>query len=181
VGAWKSDRFRGERIPTMQQVLAIVPPGKKIFIEIKGQSGIVPKLRAALLESPLSLDQAVVISFHESVIAQCKQQMPPVKAYWLTGYKQDDATGAWAPCTEDVLRTLHRSGADGLDTQGNRHVVDQAFVQQLRARGLGFHVWTIDEPADAEHFRRLGVDSITTNRPAAIREALARPGTGLAP
>jgi glycerophosphoryl diester phosphodiesterase len=181
VGAWKAERFRGERIPTLQQVLATLPPGKKIFIEIKCKSEIVPTLRTVLLESRTPLDQIVVISFHEAVIAQCKQQLPQVKAYWLIGYKQDETTGAWSPLAEEVLQTLHRSGADGLNTQGNRQVVDPAFVQQLRTRGLEFHVWTIDEAADASHFWQLGADSLTTNRPAAIRAALARPDASREP
>jgi glycerophosphoryl diester phosphodiesterase len=176
VGAWKADRYRGERIPTLGQVLAIVPPGKKIFIEIKCGPEIVSKLRAVLHAAPLTLEQVVVISFHESVITEVKRQIPRIKACWLIGYKQNEATKVWSPPTDDVLSTLRRIGADGLDTEGNRHVIDQAFVQQLRARGQEFHVWTLDDPADAQYFQGLGVDSITTNRPAEIRAALARRG-----
>jgi glycerophosphoryl diester phosphodiesterase len=172
MGAWKADRYRGERMPTLEQVLAIVPAGKKIFIEIKCGPDIVPKLRTMLDASPLSPDQVVVIAFEEAVITEVKQKIPQIKAYWLVGYKQDEATKAWSPRIEDVLRTLDRLGADGLDTEGNRQFVDQALVQQLRARGKGLHVWTIDKPADAQHFQKLGVDSITTNRPAEIRAAL---------
>ncbi|MHB8951571.1 MAG: glycerophosphodiester phosphodiesterase [Pirellulaceae bacterium] len=181
VGTWKADRFRGERIPTLEQVLALVPLGKKIFVEIKCTAEVVPKLHTILRESCVPLDQIVVISFHEVVITQCKQQMPQVPAYWLTGYTQQESTGTWSPSREEVLRILQRSGADGLDTEGNRQVVDRAFVEQLRARGLGFHVWTLDDPADARYFQHLGVDSITTNRPAAIRAALSRPAVGGVP
>ena len=174
VGAWKADRYRGERIPTLDQVLAIVPPGKKIFIEIKCGPEIVSKLRAVLHAASRPLEQVVVISFHESVIMEAKRQIPQIKACWLVGYKQDEVTKVWSPPTADVLSTLQRIGADGLDTEGNRHVVDQALVQLLRARGKEIHVWTIDQPADARHFQELGVDSITTNRPAEIRAAMAR-------
>ena len=181
VGVWKADRYRGEHMPTLEQVLAIVPAGKKIFIEIKCGPEIVPKLRSALDASPLSLDQVVVIAFEEAVITEVKQKIPRIKAHWLVGYKQDEATKVWSPRIEDVLRTLDRLGADGLDTEGNRQLVDHTLVQQLRARGKEFHVWTIDKPADAQHFQKLGVDSITTNRPAEIRAALDRPATKLEP
>jgi hypothetical protein len=73
-----------------------------------------------------------------------------------------------------VLATLAQIGADGLDTNGNRAVVDATFVHALRARGLEFHVWTIDDVGDARYFQRLGADSITTNRPALLRDELAR-------
>ena len=116
-----------------------------------------------------------MISFHESVISAVKQQIPAIHAYWLTGYKRDKATQQWTPSLDTVLATLKRTGADELDTQGNREVVDQAFVDALRAAGYEFHVWTINEPDDARYFQRLGVDSITTDRPDAIRAALAPP------
>ncbi len=172
VGSWKSARYRGERIPTLPDVLASVPPGKRIYIEIKCGPEMLPALHYALDHCRLAPDQIVVISFHEAVIQAVRQQLPHIKAYWLTGYKQDDVTGTWSPSSAAVLDTVIRLRADGLGTQGNRQVVDQTLVAQLRARGVEFHVWTIDDPDDARHFHTLGADSITTNRPAAIRAAL---------
>ena len=52
--------------------------------------------------------------------------------------------------------------------------VDEAFVKRLRETQLGFHVWTVNEPADAQHFRKLGVDSITTDRPEFLRKELGK-------
>ncbi len=36
-GQWKHPRWRGEKIPTLEEVLATVPPGKRLFIEIKAR------------------------------------------------------------------------------------------------------------------------------------------------
>ena len=174
VGAWKDSRYRGERIPTLAEVLATVPAGKQIFIEIKCGSEIVPRLVAALKASHLSTRQTVVIAFDEQVIRTVKERMPNLTALWLVGYKQDKATGRWSPTRETVLATLKRIHADGLDSQANRAVVDKPFVESLRAAGMQFHVWTIDDPAEARHFQRLGVESITTNRPVFIRQGLKR-------
>lgn len=175
MGSWKSPRFRGERMPTLPEVLDTVPPGKRIYIEIKCGPEILPKLKEALNKASLTPDQIVVISFQQDVICAVKEQLPDVKAYWLVGYEQDKATGAWSPTPAEVLDTLARLRPDGLSTHGNRSVVDQTLVAQLRARGLEFHVWTIDDPNDARYFRDLGADSITTNRPAEIRAALTSP------
>jgi glycerophosphoryl diester phosphodiesterase len=174
VGAWKNERFRGERMPTLAEVLACVPSGKKIFIEIKCGTEILPALKTVLSESPLAAEQIVIICFNADVIAGCKEQLPQHKAYWLTGYKQDKQTGRWTPTVEEVFETLARCRADGLDTAGEPAVVDQSLVTRLRAKSLGFHVWTLDQPAEAALFQRLGVDSITTNRPDVIRAALTR-------
>jgi glycerophosphoryl diester phosphodiesterase len=175
VGLWKGPEFQGEPIPTLAEVLVTVPPGKRIFIEIKCGPEIVPPLKQVLDATSLRAEQTIVISFHESVISAVKEQMPEIHAYWLTGYKRDKETQQWNPSLDTVLTTLKRTGADGLDTQGNREVVDQAFVDALRAAGHEFHVWTINEPDDARYFQQLGVDSITTDRPDAVRAALTAP------
>lgn len=41
VGRWKHGSWAGERIPTLQEVLATVPGDGKILLEIKSGPGIV--------------------------------------------------------------------------------------------------------------------------------------------
>jgi hypothetical protein len=56
------------------------------------------------------------------------------------------------------------------------NVLNEDFVQTLRREGHAVHTWTVDDPQVAADLQRLGVDSITTNRPQLIRQALqARP------
>jgi len=171
VGLWKDPQWRGTRIPTLEQVLATVPNGKMILIEIKCGPEIVPVLKNVLAASDLKPTQTAVISFKEKVITATKQQIPAIKAHWLTGYKKNKL-GQLRPTKQSVLQTLKNIGADGLDTQANVKVVDKGFVRNLREAGLEFHVWTVDEPDVATRFTKLGVDSITTNRPAFIRQQL---------
>jgi glycerophosphoryl diester phosphodiesterase len=171
-GAWKSDQFRGEPIPTLDQVLATVPPGRQIFVEIKCGPEIVPPMRDAFARSSLARQQLIVISFNATVIAETKAQMPEIAAFWLTAYEQDEQTGKWSPELADILQTLQDTQADGLDTEAEMNVVDEVFIQSLRREGYAVHTWTVDDPQQAVRLQRLGVDSITTNRPALIREAL---------
>jgi glycerophosphoryl diester phosphodiesterase len=48
-------------------------------------------------------------------------------------------------------------------------------VKQIRDAGFGLYVWTVNKPADAQRFAKLGVDGITTDDPVMVREALAKP------
>lgn len=172
VGAWKSDKYRGEKIPTLQQVLGIIPPTKKLFLEIKDSPRLVPVLKKQLSEndewSQRATEQIVIIAFDAEVIAACKRQLPSVPAMWLTSFKRDDASGEIRPTIDEILVTLKRIGADGLDCRASEHI-DETFVARLRENGYQFHVWTVDNPAVAQRFVELGVDSITTNFPAVIR------------
>ena len=71
--------------------------------------------------------------------------------------------------------TLKDIRADGLDCQAAVAAVDRAFASALRSRGLELHVWTVDDVKTARYFQELGAASITTNRPAWLREQLAKP------
>ncbi len=171
VGIWKSSQYEGTRIPTLEQVLAIVPDGKRLFLEIKCGPEILPPLQRALKNSPLTAAQVVIISFNEKVIAQCRQKLPQHEAHWLTSHKHRPVIG-WQPTHEAILSQLEEIQASGLDTQANPDRITQTFVSRLRAAGYAFHCWTVNDPALARHFRELGVDSITTDRPAWLRKQL---------
>ena len=172
VGSWKSSRFANERIPTLAEVLATVPEGRQIFVEIKCGPEVLPVLKPQLAASALKPEQITIICFNEAVVTQARKTMPQYLANWLTSYRQKVKTSPWTPSTEDVLRTLRRAKATGLGSNGNLRVIDLPFVEKVRHAGFGFHVWTVNDPQAARTFRLLGAESMTTDRPAFIREAL---------
>jgi glycerophosphoryl diester phosphodiesterase len=172
VGSWKHPRFAAQRIPTLEQVIATVPDGKQIFVEIKCGPEILPILKLKLTASDLKSEQIVIICFNKDVVSQCRKMMPQYKANWLTSYKQGEVTGKWKPTRADVLNTLDRTAATGLGTNGNLEVIDEPFVGAVKAAGLEFHVWTINDADQARVFKSLGVRSVTTDRPAFIRNAI---------
>tara|TARA_R110002072_G_scaffold303109_1_gene493934 strand:- start:19423 stop:20235 length:813 start_codon:yes stop_codon:yes gene_type:complete len=172
VGRWKSPRFVNERIPTLAEVLATVPDGRQIFVEIKCGPEVLPVLKSQLAASPLKPEQITIICFNEAVVMQAQETMPQYRANWLTSYRQKEKSNPWTPSIEDVLKTLKRTGATGLGSNGNLKVIDLPFVEKVRHAGFGFHVWTVNDPQAARKFRSLGAESITTDRPAFIRKAL---------
>ena len=173
-GAWKSPKFKGERLPVLADVLKAVPEDKHLIVELKTGPSIVPLLVEELGRHNIDRHRILVISFDDATVAKSKELMPDIKAHWLTGYKQDEADGSWHPSTDEIAATLRQCRADGLGTKAERSIVDQQFIEELREKGMReFHVWTVDSPTDALYFQGLGAMGITTNRPALIRAALA--------
>ena len=172
VGSWKHPRFATERIPTLEEVIGTVPEGKQIFVEIKTGTEILPLLKPKLAASNLKPEQIVIICFNENVVAECRKMMPQYKANWLTGYEQNEITGKWKPTRKDVLDTLAGTAATGLGTNGNLEVINDSFVGAVKAADLELHVWTINDADQARVFKSLGVRSVTTDRPAFIRDAI---------
>jgi glycerophosphoryl diester phosphodiesterase len=175
VGSWKDPKFADERMPTLSDVLASLPEGKKLFIECKSGAKIVAPMIKACQESKVPLDNLVVISFHEEVIKACHEQLPELKSHWLTDYKErKEGDGDWRPRVRRVVRTLRDTGAWGLGSKAQPGHFNEDFIAKLREAGFKeFHVWTVDKPDVARHYRDLGAWSITTNRPAWLREQLS--------
>lgn len=172
VGSWKNSKYAGEKVPTLREVLAQIPAGKRIFVEVKCGPEIVPTLQKQLAESGLENNQIVIIAFDSNVVTACRKVMPQYKCSWLTSYKRNESQNTWQPTADDVAATLQKTDATGLGTQGNLQVIDEEFVETVRKTGKEFHVWTINDLEAAKRLVDLGVDSITTDRPAYIRQAL---------
>jgi glycerophosphoryl diester phosphodiesterase len=170
VGRKKGAAWKGERIPTIEEVLAVVPTGKKIYIEIY-EAREVPLVKEALAQSKLRPEQVTVISFTESAVAAAKKEISGIKTLWIKAPKKNKRTGELQPTVEQLLATLKKVNADGIDCSASE-AVDKAFVSQFQKAGFEFHVWTVDKAEEAKRLAGYGVKSITTNRPKFIREQL---------
>lgn len=172
-GGWKDAKYKGEPIPTFEQVLKTVPDGKTFVIELKSKKAIVPVLAAELQRLQTDSIELLIISFDQETVTACKQLMPAIRVHWLTSFDNKKDPMVYEPTAEQVASTVRRVGADGVGMKGIRAVVDAEFVDGLVDGGCPeFHVWTIDAINDAEFFQGLGAVGITTNRPGEIGNAI---------
>jgi glycerophosphoryl diester phosphodiesterase len=170
-GAWKDERFRGEKMPLLTEALATLPEKGCCFIEVKVGAEAIPALVKAVNASKCRPEQLVVISFQADAVAEAKRQLPELKAYFLESFKQNKKTGQWTPTIDEVIETAKKIHADGVDLS-YKGPLDAAVVQRIKDAGLKCYVWTIDDPAIARTMIAAGVDGITTNKAAGLGEAL---------
>lgn len=169
-GKWTNANFH-EKLPLLKEVLAIIPAGKKLFIEIKTGPEIIPALKEVLDGAKQKPDQLVIITFNYDSAKAAKETFPKLKTFWLVDYKKDKA--GKAPELEEMISKAKAIRVDGVDVNFNWPLTKET-VGRIKGAGLECHVWTVDDPAKARELAANGVDSITTNRPAFIREALGR-------
>lgn len=170
-GEWKGAVWSGTRLPELCQVLAALPGGKRIVIELKGGPELAPAVRAALLASRVPLPQADVIGFNVETMAAASQCLPECRCYLLAGnWRGPDGRQVF-----DLARLL-QAVADahlaGLDLEYRTVLGNPDCVAAVRAAGLGLYVWTVDDVAAARQLVDLGVSGLTTNAPARIRAGL---------
>ena len=147
-------------LPTLKEVLSLIPKDKMIYIEIKCGIEIFEYLVPLIQNSNLLHTQIVIISFDADVIHQAKVTYPNIKAYWLYVLKEEEM-----PRYNDIKNLLAISKADGLSTNVRSHR-DEKFVKSLIEAGYSYHVWTyktypIDSLEKIKMLKAWGVASIT--------------------
>jgi glycerophosphoryl diester phosphodiesterase len=176
-GSWKGPGWAGEKIPSLEELLATIPEGKRVFIEVKDNSRLVPELERVLKASGKRPEQTVVISFDFAVVEAVKKRMPELDVYWVHGTspKRDKRTGKLSAPPAQLIRRCHAAGLDGLDLKYDSRI-DEKTVAEMRRLDLEWYVWTVNSPDDARPLVDLGVDGITTDRPGWLREQLKTTG-----
>ncbi len=165
VGAGKAERWRGERIPTLEEILAELPIGSSIFIELKDGPEMVAPLRQILTGAGIAPERVRLLAFSPLLVGLLKEQLPEFRSCLNLSYRRVD--GVHTPPPDQVAALLASCRADGLSSASSP-LLDAGFVAKLRRTGLELHVWTVDSLRTARHYRALGVDSIMTNRPGLV-------------
>lgn len=172
VGSWKAKRYSNERIPTLQQVLALVPEDKLFYIEVKCGPEIIPVLKTELATMEFPSKQLRIICFQDAVVAAAKQALPDIQAYLLSDFEFSAKEQTVSPTAEELVARATAAGADGVGLKANVTVVTRQLIDTCRQSGLSVHVWTVNDPQIARTFQDLGIDSITTNFPGLIKREL---------
>ena len=90
-GAWKSPRFAGEKLPALDEQLALIPPGKRMFVEIKAGPEIAPELARCLERNKAGGHNVTFISFDYKTLKAVREKMPGVPILYIVSYKKPAA------------------------------------------------------------------------------------------
>jgi glycerophosphoryl diester phosphodiesterase len=170
-GKWKGEKFAGEKLPTLEEMLATVPTGKRVFIEVKCGPEAVPEMDRVIKASKLKPEQTCVISFNADVIAAAKKARPDLQALWIVNLAPKNAKPRTA---EELIAKAKEIKADGLDLSATPAILDKAFGDKVKQAGLKLYVWTVNDAELAKKMIAAGAESITTDRPGWLREQLAK-------
>lgn len=169
VGTFKSEKYAGEKIPFIEEIFAVVPQDRKLFIEIKCSPKIAPYLKKAI-ENSGKTEQMEIISFSLDVLIECKKFMPGVRSYYLRSSKKDKDTGQFLPYDTKIIEQAVAAGLDGVNL--NYQGLTKEFVEEAHKAGLKVFVWTVDDIEAAKQLCKYKVDGITTNMPGIMRMEL---------
>jgi len=159
-GSWKDSKYQGEKIPFLEELIATVPFGKKLVIEIKCGMEVFPALKEVVSKSGKK-DRLIFIAFDWETILAAKKMYPENACYWLSSSSAD---------VQAKMSEVAKYGLDGINLSNK--IVDQETVEKAKDLGFGVLSWTIDDPEEVKRLVGLGVVAITTNRPDLIRSSI---------
>lgn len=151
-------RGRGLRVPTLGEILATFP-SIGVVVDLK-EDGLEEPL-VALLDRMEAWDRVIVGSFSDRRLDQVHR---------LSGGRALRSGGPLAIRRWRLASRLGRRGPVGFaalqipQTWGGLRVVDRRLIEAAHSAGLAVHVWTVNQVAEMERLRDMGVDALITDR-----------------
>lgn len=179
------DVGRGERVPTLAQVLDALGDDALINIELKSRDvktasdyaalvhddGLAAAVAEILRRGRRSAGTLLVSSFDPFQLWRFSRAAADLLSHVPLGYlfhrnQTRPLREAWLSSLLP-LRALHPDAA----------LIDAVSMRGWRKQGYFVHTWTVDETSEITTLAALGVDAIITNTPAEVRAWLdAKPG-----
>lgn len=159
-GAWRGEAFRGERIPTLVDVLAQLDGRVVLNVEIKSARdvGAIEAPLVELVTTRGALSWVIFSSFHEAAIRNVRAASAEAAIGVL--WDRKPAEGALALAAELGARCIAPS----------RRLATPELVAAAHARELGVWVWTVNEVAEMRRLVAAGVDALFSDYPERFAE-----------
>jgi glycerophosphoryl diester phosphodiesterase len=160
VGLFKDLKYKGEKIPFLEEIIQTVPSGKELVVEIKCGKEVLPELKKVISSYGKEI-KFVFISFDFQTISDTKKAFPGNSCYWLCS-------------NPDLLikniNLVPVAQLDGISLSWN--IITKEVATEARKLNLELFSWTVDNPDEAKRLISLGVKGITTNRPGWLKEQI---------
>lgn len=169
-GAWKGPAHRGQRIPTLAEVLEAFPRAV-VNVELKSDGLGDPRLAVAVgrLVTGLGAEARVIASsFDYSLLLALRLVAPRIPVGLLFAADQ-----RWE------LREALGALLGPVALHPDRSLATDARVAAWSRSGLAVNVWTVDEPAEVERLARAGAAAVISNAPGEARRAVDRAAGGV--
>jgi glycerophosphoryl diester phosphodiesterase len=170
-GSFKGPQWKGEKLPSLDEVIAAMPPDKRLLIEIKTGPEVMPELVRVIRASGKE-KQLLLQSFDCPACVEARKAFPHIPVFLLIASLQNPLTGAWSPSIDEAMVKVQKAGLDGIGANDTA-LVDAFAVRRIHAAGLKINIWTVDQVAEAKKLIDLGVDDLITNRPGWLKAQLA--------
>ena len=162
-GSWFDSRYRGERIPTLGELLDLARNRALVLIELK--SDFVSERTLAQIEELGASDGVIIQSFNPATIERVNLLSRSLPTSLLVG--QLPTTPSRVRARRLAAQVL-KVGANALSVW--HATLTPAFFEEMRKRAIGVWTWTVDEEIVMRDMVLMGVQGIITNYPDRLNQ-----------
>lgn len=160
----------GEPIARFDELLSTWP-GLRIHVDAKHLAAAAPLVTA--VDRAGAHDRVCIGSFSDRTVRAMRRLGSGRVCTWMGRVEiLGIRLASWglpvrrsvAACTQAPVR------------QGRLPIVDRRFLAEAHRRGVGVHVWTVNERTEMERLLDLGVDAILSDRPSLLKQVFTERG-----
>lgn len=168
----KGDRWKGEKLPSLEEAIAALPEDRRLLIEIKAGPEVLPEFVRIIRASGKEM-QLLMHSFSYATCVESRKALPHLPVYFLIAFGQNLPGGISPPTIHEAITKAKEAGLAGIGAN-NTAEVDASAVAEIHSAGLKLNIWTVDEVDEAKRLIDLGVDGLITNRPGWLKEQITQ-------
>jgi glycerophosphoryl diester phosphodiesterase len=163
-GSHLSKDYRDQKVPTLQQVLEVIPRNVKILLEVKCLEAALPSARVVLDMGRKS--QVVFISF----IGEVLTELGLYDAGLQIGFLVDEPFGARLDPVRNARDMLAKGRSLGTSMLGvHWKIASPEFIREVHRQGGRVWVWTVDDADEMVKLIEASIDGIASNYPDKLR------------
>jgi glycerophosphoryl diester phosphodiesterase len=163
-GSWFSPRFKGERIPTLEEALNLARGKIGVVIEIKNgpffHEGIEKKVVGMIQERKMEKD-VIIISFDHACLQKIHRLDPSIQTGVLFYANILDSHKV----AKDVGAAYIGPGVE---------LTTEKMIMDCQRNGIKVNPWTANDEAQINRLISWGTDAITTDRPDLVLKLTGR-------
>ena len=163
-GSWFSDEFKGERIPTLDQVLVAVHAPTRVNVHLRAHENESDRCEVAVVDAILAanaVSRTWVTHHTRHGLHRIKSLSPELRLCWVSPGGESDA---------EYVDDAYYMGFHML--QPPIHSVTESFVHYAHEREMWVNVSYARTEEDITHLVGLGVDGIFVADPGMMRDLL---------
>ncbi|WP_026174431.1 glycerophosphodiester phosphodiesterase [Effusibacillus pohliae] len=162
VGKWMGDRWKGERIPALEEVLVEF---SGLFLNVELKNSVIPydgleEKVIRLIERYCDPANVIVSSFNHASVKFIKELAPHVQTGVL--YTKEP---------QNVLEYVSSLNANAVHPE--YRLVTSEKISDFHFAGLMVNTWTVDQFAEIQRLIQMGIDGIITNYPDRLQFLLS--------
>jgi glycerophosphoryl diester phosphodiesterase len=167
VGVTGPSGSRGQRVPTLDEVMGVLGSKHRLFLDIKGGVEMVPVLAAKLKKASVKPASGLLLT-SEIEVARALRKALPRWPVCLLVERKEAGDGVLSPAIAQVIQVAKEVGAVALAMEAKTALRDERGLREIKRAGLGVHIFGVNRMPNARRCAALGVDSLITDYPGRL-------------